>query len=89
MLKKVFHCTLLDLDQYLPFMLHYPQRLPAQEVPKISMEIDYTGVVAPSAGRRLSDAGTRTVLGSILFVVGAFEHSFWVSSIFHMWYLKG
>ena len=60
MLKKVFHCTLLDLDQYLPFKLHYPQRLPAQEVPKISMEIDYIGAIAPSAGRRLPDAGTHT-----------------------------
>ena len=43
MLKKVIHCTLLDLSQYLPFKFHYVQRLPPQEVPKISMEIDYFG----------------------------------------------
>ena len=43
MLKKVVHCTVLDLSQYLPFKFHYVQRLPPQEVPKISMEIDYLG----------------------------------------------
>ena len=41
MLKKVVHCTVLDLSQYLLFKFHYVQRLPPQEVPKISMEIDY------------------------------------------------
>ena len=53
------------------------------------MKIDYILVpVAPSARRRLPDAGIHTVLGNVLFVVGAFEH-FCVSSILHMWYLKG
>ena len=83
-------CTLLDLSKYLPFKFHYVQRLPPQEVPKISMEIDYILVpVAPSARRRLRDPDTHTVLGNILFVVGALKHSFCVSSIFHIWYLKG
>ena len=85
-------CTLLDLSQYsiCPFKFHYDQRLSRQEVPKISMEIDYILVpVAPSARRRLPDTDTHTVLGNILFVVRAFEHSFCVSSILHMWYLKG
>ena len=67
-------CTLLDLSKYLPFKFYYVQRLPPQEVPKISMEID---------------PDTHTVLGNILFVVGALKHSFCVSSIFHIWYLKG
>ena len=83
-------CTLLDLSKYQPFTFHYVQKLPPQEVPKISMEIDYILVpVTPSALRRLPDPGAHTVLGNILFVVGAFEHSFCVSSILHMWYLKG
>ena len=71
--------TLLDLSKYLPFKFHCFQKLPPQEVPKISMEIDYILLpVAPSARRRLPDSGTHTVLGNILLVVGAFEHSFCV-----------
>ena len=70
-------CTLLDLSKYLPFKFHYLQRLLPQEAPKISMEIDYILVpVAPTARRRLPDPDNYTVLGNILFVVGAFEHSF-------------
>ena len=45
--------------------------------------------VAPSGRRHFPDPGTHTVLDNILFVVEAFERSFCVSSIFHMWYLKG
>ena len=83
-------CILLDLSKYLPFKSHYAQSLSPQEVPKISMEIDYFLMpVAPSARRRLPDPATHTVLGNILFVMGAFEHSFCISSILHMWYLKG
>ena len=48
------------------------------------MKIDY--ILVPVAPSR--DAGIHTVLGNVLFVVGAFEH-FCVSSILHMWYLKG
>ena len=56
MLKKVVHCTLLDLSQYLPFKFHYVQRLPPEEVEKIPMEIDYLG--ARHAQRLLSPSGS-------------------------------
>ena len=88
MLKKVVHCTLLNFSQYLPFKFHYVQRLLQQEVPKISMEIDFLGPHCASACRHPLYPGTHAVLGNILFRVGAFEHSFCVWSIFHMWYLK-
>ena len=44
--------------------------------------------VTLSARYHLLDSGTHTVLGNILFMVGAFEHSFCMSIILHMWYLK-
>ena len=84
MLKKVVHCTLLDLSQYVPFKFHYVQRLSPKEVPKISMEIDYLD--ARHAQRSPSPSGSwhPSVLSNILFVLGAFEHSFCVSSILHV-----
>ena len=88
-LKKVVHCTLLDLSQYLALTFDYVQRLPPQKKSKISMEIDYLSASCAQCLPLPSGSWHPYSVGQILFVVGAFEHSFCWSSILHMWYVKG